>query len=135
MNTKFGKSHLDRRRRCRYVDEGGKPVANNEQIVLILSKATVFFFSDKFKEFQDDNFEFNIDGGKIFKRVINNVKKENYSLRAVFLFPQCFQKTCNADTLFGKGLITKVLIHQPVLLPRIFEFERNATSDWLNQVV
>ena len=40
-----------------------------------------------------------INGRKIFKRVENNVGKGEIARKEKFLsLPQCFQKTCTADT-------------------------------------
>ena len=63
----------------------------------------------KLKELADDNFKFDENGRKFSKRVENTVGKGEIARYEQFLlFPQCFQKTCNADTwkpgLFGKGL-------------------------------
>ena len=63
----------------------------------------------KLKEFADDNFKFDENGRKFFRRVENTVGKGEIARYEQFLlFPQCFQKTCTADTvasgLFGKGL-------------------------------
>ena len=51
------------------------------------------------KEFADDDFEFYEHGRKFSNRVENTVKKAEiaYYERSL-LFPQCFQKTCTADT-------------------------------------
>ena len=55
--------------------------------------------SSKLKEFADDNFEFDENGRKFFKRVENTVGKGEIACYEQFLpFPQCFQKTCTADT-------------------------------------
>ena len=51
------------------------------------------------KEFADDNFRFDENGGKLYKRVENAVGKgEIARYEQSLLFPQCFQKTCTADT-------------------------------------
>ena len=47
----------------------------------------------KLKDFADDNLKFDGRGGKFSKRVENTVGKEK-----LLVFPQCFQKTCTADT-------------------------------------
>ena len=50
-------------------------------------------------EFADDNFEFDENCGKFSKRVENTVgKREIAHHEQFFLFPQCFLKTCTADT-------------------------------------
>ena len=54
---------------------------------------------DKLKEFADDNFKFDDDERKLFKRVENTTGKGEIARYEQFLlFPQCFQKTCTADT-------------------------------------
>ena len=55
--------------------------------------------SSKLKEFADDNFEFDQNGGKLSKQVENTVGKGEIARYEQFLlFPQCFQKACTADT-------------------------------------
>ena len=55
--------------------------------------------NSKLKEFADDNFKFDENGGKFSKRVENTVGKGEISRNEQFLlFLQCFQKTCTADT-------------------------------------
>ena len=68
--------------------------------------------SSKPKEFADDNFEFNENGGKLSEWVENNVGKGELdcSLRAISPFPAVFSKRLVLQTrknqgLFGKGLI------------------------------
>ena len=51
-----------------------------------------FSDSSKLKAFADDNFKFDENGRKLFLRV------ENTRYEQFLLFPQCFQKTCSADT-------------------------------------
>ena len=47
----------------------------------------------------EDNFKFDENGGKFFKRVENTVGKGEIARYEQFLlFPPCFQKTCSADT-------------------------------------
>ena len=47
----------------------------------------------------DDNFKFDENGGKFSKRVENTAGKGEIARYEQFLlFPQCFQKTCTADT-------------------------------------
>ena len=51
------------------------------------------------KEFADNNFKFDENGIKFCKRVVNTVEKGEIARYEQFLlFPQCFQKTCTADT-------------------------------------
>ena len=53
----------------------------------------------KLKELADDNFKFNENGRKLSKQVENTVGKGEIDRYEQFLlFPQCFQKTCTADT-------------------------------------
>ena len=60
---------------------------------------TIFLDSSKLKEFADDNFKFNENGRTFSKRVENTVGKEEMARYEPFLLtPQCFQKTCPADT-------------------------------------
>ena len=63
--------------------------------------------SFKLKEFADDNFKFDENSRKLSKRVKNTVGKgeintvgkgEIARYEQFLLFPQCFQKTCTADT-------------------------------------
>ena len=63
------------------------------------------FPKDKFlnlpnsKEFADDNFKSDENGRKFSKRVENTEGKGEIARYEQFLlFPQCFQKTCTADT-------------------------------------
>ena len=49
--------------------------------------------TSKLKEFADDNFKFDENGRKLFKRVENTVEKGEIARYEQFLlFPQCFQK-------------------------------------------
>ena len=50
------------------------------------------------KEFADDNFKFDENGRKFYKRVENTVRKEEFAHYQQFLlFQHCFfQKTCTA---------------------------------------
>ena len=51
--------------------------------------------SSNLKEFADDNFKFDVNGGKLSKRIENTVGKGEIARYEQFLlFPQCFQKTC-----------------------------------------
>ena len=55
--------------------------------------------SSKLKDFADDNFKFDENGKKLFKRVDNTVGRGEIARYEQFLpFPQCFQKTCTTDT-------------------------------------
>ena len=55
------------------------------------------FRPSKLKEFADDDFIFEEIGRKFSKWLENTVvKRRNCPL---LLFPQCFQKTCTADTI------------------------------------
>ena len=55
--------------------------------------------SSKLKEFSDENFKFDENGRRFSKRVENTVGKGEIARYEQFLlFPQCFQKTCTADT-------------------------------------
>ena len=55
--------------------------------------------SSKLKEFADNNLKFDEKGRKFFKLVENTVGKGEIARYEQFLlFPQCFQKTCTADT-------------------------------------
>ena len=51
------------------------------------------------KEFADDNFKFVENCTEVSKQVENTVGKGEIARYEQFLhFPQCFQKTCAADT-------------------------------------
>ena len=51
------------------------------------------------KDSADDNFKFDENGRKFSKQVENTVGKGEIDCYEQFLlFPQCFQKTCTADT-------------------------------------
>ena len=55
--------------------------------------------SSKLKDFADDNFKFDENGRKFSKQLENTVGKGEIARYEQFLlFPQCFQKTCTADT-------------------------------------
>ena len=61
--------------------------------------------SSKLKEFADNIFEFDENGRKFSTRVENIVGKGEIACYEQFLlFPQCFQKTCTADT-WKPGLV------------------------------
>ena len=53
----------------------------------------------KLKEFADDNFQFDENDVKFSKNIVNTVGKGEIARYEQFLlFPQCFPKTCTADT-------------------------------------
>ena len=55
--------------------------------------------SSKLKEFADDIIEFDENGNEFSNRVENTVGKGEIARYEQFLlFPQCFKKTCTADT-------------------------------------
>ena len=55
--------------------------------------------SSKLKEFADDNCKVDENGRKISKWIEKTVGKGEIARYEQFLlFPQCFQKTCTADT-------------------------------------
>ena len=55
--------------------------------------------SSKLKEFADDNFKVDENCNKFSKWIENTVGKGEIARYEQFLlFPQCFQKTCTADT-------------------------------------
>ena len=55
--------------------------------------------ASKLKEFADDNFKLIENGRKLSKQVENTVGKGEIARYEQFLlFPQCFLKTCTADT-------------------------------------
>ena len=67
--------------------------------VLTLSQTTDFRLFQT-ETVADDNSKFNENGRKFSKRVENTVGKGEIARKEQFLlYPQCFQKTCPADTL------------------------------------
>ena len=65
---------------------------------LTLSQTTKFRLT-KLKEFAGDKFKFNEKGRKLSKQIENTVGKGEITRYEQFLlFPQCFQKSCTADT-------------------------------------
>ena len=55
--------------------------------------------SSRLKESADDNFKFDKNGRKLSKKVENTAGKGEIARYEQFLLsPQCFQKTCTADT-------------------------------------
>ena len=70
----------------------------NKYFLYPFPKQQILDFS-KLKEFADDNFKFNENDRQFSKWVENNVGKGEIAHYKQFLrFPQCFQKTCTADT-------------------------------------
>ena len=68
---------------------------------ILLTQLTLFQILDssKLKEVADDNFKFDESGRKLSKWVENTVgKREIAHYEQFLLFPQCFYKTCTADT-------------------------------------
>ena len=55
--------------------------------------------SFKLKEFADDNFKF-VENGRMFSKWIENTagKGEIARYEQFLFFPQCFLRTCKADT-------------------------------------
>ena len=52
-----------------------------------------------FRLFKTENFKFDENGRKFSKEIENTWEKGEIALYEQFLlFPQCFQKTCTADT-------------------------------------
>ena len=89
---------------CNDIQTGGQwglseiPTDNNINY-LNLFPNDKFSNSSKLKEFADDNFKFDEDGRKSFQRIENTVGKGEIARYEQFLlFPQCFQKTCTANT-------------------------------------
>ena len=66
---------------------------------LTLSQTKNFRLLRTETEFADDNFKFDENERKSFKRVENTVGKgEIAHYKQFLLFLQCFQKTCTSDT-------------------------------------
>ena len=66
--------------------------------MVTLSKRQILEFS-KLKEVAEDTFKFDKCGRKFSKRLENTVGKGEIARYEQFLLvPQCFQKTCTADT-------------------------------------
>ena len=73
-------------------------IKSRQYSVKVFSKQQILD-TTKLKEFEDDNFKFDENGRKFLKRVENAVGKGEIARYEQFLlFPQCFQKTCTADT-------------------------------------
>ena len=65
--------------------------------------------SSKLKEIADDNAKFDEYDGKFSKWIENTVGKGEIARYEQFLlFPQCFQKTCTADTVKTRFVWEKV---------------------------
>ena len=64
--------------------------------------------SSEVKEFAEDNCELDRNGRQFSKRVENTAGKgEIARYEQVFLFPQCFQNNCTADTLNTRACLKK----------------------------
>ena len=71
-------------------------------VLLVFHSSTEYRFpkqqildSSKLREFADDNYKFDENGGKFFKWIGNTVGKGEIACYEQFLlFPQCFLKTC-----------------------------------------
>ena len=71
----------------------------HENGVLTLSQMTNLRFFQTERVLADDNFKSDENGRKFSKQVGNTVGKGEIAHYEQFLlFPQCFQKTCIADT-------------------------------------
>ena len=63
--------------------------------MILFHYQTKILDSSKLKEFADDNYKFDENGGKISKWVENTLGKGEIACYEQFLlFPQCFQKAC-----------------------------------------
>ena len=77
------------------------------------------FHSSKLKEFADDNFKLDENGGKLSKQVENTVGKGEIAHYEQFLlFPQCFQKVCfpgasKSVTVWEWAIYTNYLTSRP----------------------
>ena len=90
--------------------KGTKIRQNYRQLTLSPFPKRQILDSSKLKEFADDNFKFNENGRKFFKRVENTGGKGEIACHEQFLlFPQCFKRlvlqTYKNQGLSGKGLI------------------------------
>ena len=77
------------------------PLVKTSFFHTVLNSVPYDRFSDSshLNEIADDNFKFDENGRKFSKRVENTVGKGEIARYEQFLlFPQCFQKTCTADT-------------------------------------
>ena len=62
-----------------------------ETVSFLLNLSQTILDSSRLNDFADDNFEFNEDGKKVFKRIENTVGKGEIALYGQFLFfPHCF---------------------------------------------
>ena len=69
------------------------------KITLLTLSQTTILDSSKLKEFADHNFKLGENDRKLSNSVENTVGKgEIACYEQLLLFPQCFQKTCTADT-------------------------------------
>ena len=67
--------------------------------LLTLSQTTNFRLFQIKKKLADNNFKSDGNGAKFSKSVENTVGKRDIARYEQFLlYPQCFQKTCTADT-------------------------------------
>ena len=74
-------------------------VQNETYRILTLSQTTNSILFQTEKKFADENFKFDENEIKFAKRVENAAGKgEIVHYEQFLLFPQCFQKTCTADT-------------------------------------
>ena len=63
--------------------------------------------------FADDNFKFDKNGRKLFKRIENIVGKGEIARYEQFLlFPRCFQKACFPGA--SKGVVVTEWVNHPV---------------------
>ena len=91
-----------------YGQSGRRPQLSDSANDLLVKKIIFFFklfpkrqilHSSKLKEFADNNSNFDENGRTFSKQVENTVEKREITRYEQFLlFPQCFQKTCPADT-------------------------------------
>ena len=72
---------------------------NSETVLFKPFPNNKFLDSSKLKGSADDNFKFDENGRKFSKQVENTVGKGEIAHYEQFLLvPQCFQRTCTADT-------------------------------------
>ena len=75
-------------------------------------------FIDPKKAASENNFTFDENGSKFSKRVENGVRKGEIAHCKQFLpFPQCFTRTCNADTQ-NQGLVRE-RVNYHLIMPTI----------------
>ena len=83
----------------------GLPISQMRYYSRLTRYLTKILGSSKLKEFADDNSKFHENGGKFSYWE----EKRNLLYTSIFfLFPQCFQKTCTADSLIVQASL-KVL--------------------------